>query len=107
MRGRIVLAATLAIIVWCVGCSLWWFVATRDDYSRLAIATECFGRAAPAPLALRCAGTKRSDIVFFKSAIDRKARNSRLAAAGGGALAALLLILLNQRLVNRRERGQA
>jgi hypothetical protein len=105
VRGWIILAATLVIIVWCASCSLWWFVATRDDYARLAVATECFDRGAP-PLPSRCARVKRSDIVFYKRTIDRKARNSRLASAGGGAVAVLLLILLNQR-INRRARRQA
>jgi hypothetical protein len=105
MRLKPVFGATLAIMLWCIACSAWWFFATRDDYARLAVARACHGLESPVHVsAAQCAAEKPSDLLAFKAKIDAKARDSRLAAAAGGAVAAGLLMLVNRRLRMRARR---
>jgi hypothetical protein len=97
-----VLAWVLAIIAWASICSGAWFVSTRADYAKLAEANVCYvsGHLHGAPL--QCTNVKPTDAAFYKSEIDRKARNSRLAAAAGGLVAAITIIVIQSRKRRRR-----
>ena len=79
INGNQVLAWVLGIIVWVLICSGAWFVATRDDYAKLAEASVCYDTNGHSHSTVRqCANINRSDAHFYKSEIDRKARISRL-----------------------------
>ncbi|HTS39675.1 MAG TPA: hypothetical protein VMH84_03930 [Xanthobacteraceae bacterium] len=99
ISGKHVVAWVLGIIIWVMICASYWFVATRDDYAKLNAARACYGAndltRSSNP---QCATIKPSDALFYKSEIDRKARNSRLASAFGGLVAAILIM------VSRRKR---
>ncbi len=95
--GNRLVAWVLGIIAWVLICSGAWFVATRDDYAKLAEARVCYDvKAHPHSTLGQCANIKPSDAQFYKSEIDRKARISRLASAFG-ALVAAIMIMVSQR----------
>ena len=99
INGKQVAAWVLGIIAWVLICAGYWFVATRDDYAKLNVARACYNANGLAhSTSPSCVGIKPSDAQFYKSEIDRKARNSRLASAFGGLVAAILIM------VSRRKR---
>ena len=99
MRFSVVIAWTAGIVVWCLICSGWWYIATRDDYARLDLARACYSSEARPPVTgSQCTSAKPSDIRLYEAAIDRRASISRLASALGGAAAIALLIHSNRRL---------
>jgi hypothetical protein len=97
-NGNLIAAAAGAIVLWTVLCSAAWFIETRDDYARLAIASACFTSASRTPRGdPQCEAVKPADLVVYKANIDRKARISRIAGAFGGMVAVSCLIIVNQR----------
>ena len=97
INGNLVAASVLGIIAWVIICAGYWFVATRDDYAKLASARACYSANGLVHDTIpQCATIKPSDAQFYKSEIDRKARNSRLASAFGG-LVAVILIMVSRR----------
>ena len=96
VRLSFVLAWTAAIVLWAMLCAGVWFMTTRDDYARLAVARACEGKAEQARLADPDCVAAGSVTANFAE-IDRKARISRLAAAGGGAIAVLIIIMSRPR----------
>jgi hypothetical protein len=98
INGNQVLAWVLGIIAWVCICSGAWFVATRADYVKLAEANACYSSKGHSRSTSRqCANVKPSDAAFYKSEIDRKARNSRLSGAAGGLAAAIAMIVIQSR----------
>jgi len=99
INGNLVVACVLGIIAWVIICAGYWFVATRDDYAKLASTQTCYSVSGHVQNTIpQCANIKPSDAQFYKSEIDRKARNSKLASAFGGLVAAILIM------VSRRKR---
>jgi hypothetical protein len=96
-RMRIAVWST-GIIFWCVFCAVWLSVGTHEDYARLAAARACYP--AVGQSAAQCAGVKPEDIVYYKAAIDRKARISRLGAAFGALVVVISLIITRRRAMN-------
>jgi hypothetical protein len=87
----------IAIVIWVLICSAGWYVATRDDYAKLHAARACYSaNLQPQDTGSQCANTKPSDILLYKSAIDRKAAVSRVAAGLGAAAALGLWFLLGR-----------
>lgn len=80
------------IVGWVVICSGAWYVAARDDYRNLAAANAC---AESHNLSGDCGYLR--DARFYKSEVDRKARNSRLASAGGAMVVCVLMIVSRRR----------
>ncbi len=104
INGNQVLAWVLGIIAWVCICSGAWFVATRADYAKLAEANACYSsKGHSRSTSLQCENVKPSDAAFYKSEIDRKARNSRLSGAAGGLAAAIAMIVIQSR--KRRLKG--
>lgn len=96
VRLSFVLAWTAAIVLWAMLCAGGWFIATRDDYARLAVAHACEAKTEQARLAdPECAAAGSAAANFAE--INRKARISRLAAAGGGVVAVLIIIMSRRR----------
>ena len=97
-NGNLIVVATAGVVLWVVLCSGAWFIETRDDYLRLAVATACLSTTSEVQSGdPRCATVKPADLVIYKANIDRKARTSRLAAAFGAMVAVSCLIVVNQR----------
>ena len=93
-----VFAWVLTIIVWACICSGAWFVSTRADYAKLAEANTCYSsKGYSHGTSIHCANIKPSDAAFYKSEIDRKARNSRLASAFGALVAAIIIIVTHRK----------
>jgi len=95
-RVSFILLWTGAIFLWAVLCSGGWFLSTREDYARLAVARACEAMTDQARLAdSRCvsAGSAAADF----AEINRKARISRLAAAGGGVIVLLVAMASRRR----------
>lgn len=83
-NGNLIAFLAGGIVARAVLCSGGWFIETRDDYARLAIASACVSTTSQTPSANpRCATVRPADLVIYKANIDRKARISRLAAAFG------------------------
>ena len=94
INGNQIAGWVLGIIAWVIICAGYWFVATRDDYAQLAAARACYRANNLARSTMsQCATIKPFDAQFYKSEIDRKARNSRLASAFGGLVAAILIMI--------------
>jgi len=103
INGNQVFAWVLVIVVWACICSGVWFVATRTDYAKLAEADACYSLKGHSHSSrVQCANVKPSDAAFYKSEIDRKARNSRLSAASGGLAVAITIIVMQSRKRRRR-----
>jgi hypothetical protein len=87
----------IGILIWVLICSVGWYVATRDDYTKLSAANACYSITVNSPVTVaECANVKQSDIRTYKAAIDRKAAISRVTAALGSAVALALWFLLGR-----------
>jgi hypothetical protein len=85
------------VLAWVLICSGGWYVATKDDYRRLAVASGCYGPDEAPKVGTDCAGVRASDVLFYREEIDRKARNSRLAGAGGAMAIVLCMVVMRRR----------
>ncbi len=103
-QGTIRLVWFAGVIIWAVGCSVVWFMATREDYRKFNAATACYAAGASVQTAdRRCSALKPSDIQVYKAEIDRKARISRLTAGLGAGAAVALWFVLGRPGLRRRQ----
>src|ERR1700693_3130075 len=98
MNLRTVLATwSTGIVIWCLICVGGWYLATHDDYTKLALARACHGSNLPSQvIGSQCADTEPSDILVLKAKINRKAAISRIVGALGASAALGLWIFLGR-----------
>jgi len=101
MSHRVPVATWSAgILIWCVMCVGGWVLATREDYARLAVARACYTVGESQTTPSRCADIKRSDMLIYKAAIDRKATISRISASFGSMALIISLVFVRRRVHN-------